>query len=811
MNKEEPNEVSEPTLKQESSSQARLNEGDDSLDSLGSSRISLASMDTLSGNNSNPSTQGSNINSSQAEDSLFGPRLHRTGSVHDVKPPVPLRNKKRQYSSHEVLNTTTNKSNRSHNQNQTSPKSNKPEPKIEKSPKETPKQKMSVSYQPFNKRADIVASVTDRLYSKMKAKKEEEKAQKPQLPHVVEKKTNLNELQICNNARKKLYDLSHRALKASRRYKVVPAETQTEKPSALRMREASTDVPKDLDPLVNDISQKVLKSVGIATDPHTMLCKEASVGTTNGSIQSNDASVETDKINETHNLIMTRTCGSMTDDISHSNTISTQTLEVPPRKKHSSFTKYLKVLHDPPKKKTNDKISPTVLNISISHDFNTIDNETDCISDDSLEVDIKSPSISSPLSIAPPDLLNNHNSNDNIELSKNCSAEIKIKSQSNSSTMTEELKYPAESKSIQTASFNGLAGCSDFVDDLHVPLPRIYFNSEYDSDRSMKNLIMGRNKDTYPYNIKPSPIKESYHGKRHSKTVSWKNDIDVHETACIKKSTKSIIKKPIKYYKNNTVPQTSFDHISSESDAIDSDDLLVDDKSDSEPSIEYFKGVYCWGDDSPFILPRRRKMKYGKRLSHSKDCKQYVEVTSNFLTEATNLITSLTKVSDNLCDKKLDNGSDKVSPNCNKELHVADETNVKCANCSRIINDSLVNNEEPLIKKTEEPYKYDEIAFSDDEKFQEIEKNLLQSLDSLKNCTEKNSGYFHSVNDAYAEKFGGRLSSSQTARPNSRDSFSPYKNTRKSPSDYLKELLDIRKDLVESTKRDEDIYKSFHV
>lgn len=780
-------------------------------------------MDTLSGNNSNPSTQGSNLNSSQAEDSLFGPRLHRTGSVHDVKPPIPLRSKKRQYSSHEVLNTTTNKPHRSQNQNQTSPKTIKPESKNEKTLKEPTKQKVTVTYQPFNKRADIVASVTDRLYSKLKTKKEEGKSQKTQLPLVVEKKTSLSELQICNNARKKLYDLSHRALKASRRYKVVPAETQTEKPSALRMKEASTDVPKDLNPFVSDDSQKVLKSVAIATDVHTTLCKEASVGTINGSIQSNDASVETDKINETHNLIMTRTCGSMTDEIIHLNTISTQTQEIPPRKKHSSFTKYLKVSHDPSTKKSNEKISPTVLNISISHDFSTLDNETDCISDDSLEIDMKSPSSNLPLSIAPPDLLNNHNSNDNcnIELSQSiskcCSTDTKLKDQTNSSTMTEEIastKHLVESKSIQTADFSKtLANCSDFVDDLHVSLPRIYFNSEYDTDRSMKNLIMGRNKDVYPYNIKPSPIKESYHTKRHSKTVSWKNEIDIRETASARKSIKSIMKKPTKHNINNTVPHTThtFDHtLSSESDAIDSDDIIVDDKSDSDPSIEYFKGVYCWGDDSPLIVPRRRKMKYGKRLSHSKDCKQYVEVTSNFLTEATNLITALTKVSDNICDKKLDSRSEKVSPNCNKELHVTDETNIeniKCANCSRIINDSLVNNEEPLMKETE-LYKYDETELSDNEKFQQIEKNLLQSLDSLKNCTEKSNEYYHSVNDVYLEKFGRRLTS-QTTPENSHESFSPYK--RKNPSDYLKELLDIRKNLVESTKRDENIYKSFHV
>lgn len=988
-------EMSDCTIKEEGTAgkPERENEGGDSLNSLASSRMSINSNDTLSGNTSIPSTR-SNIQSIQAEDLLFGPRLHRTGSVHDVPLP-PLRNKKRQYSSHEVLpsldkfssfrtlksangkmplvrlNKTaisrlTEKENKDklHEENNQPFNENETSKNIAKSSPTTANfSKPHVSYEPFNKRAVIVASVTDRLYSTSK-RKEESMHSNPTQSII---KMPQNDLKNYSNARKRLLDFSYKALRASRRARPrVPAETQTDIKTSIRVKEVAIDIQDDIEPLraFPSNEDKLYRHASVETEAFTLLCKEVSVGTTSGSLYSVDKSVETDKFKSNHaNFNFTRTCGNMTEEVRSLNAASTQTEEfAPPRKKYSSFTKYLKVSRDSPAPvNLNDRsTSPRVLNISISHDCSQFENETDGISDDSLENESHKASDLRSLSIrTTPDLLNNHNPGENgatgdvvfsqpiistnsvespshasfsgnldakditkrgnsmsgkytqsrdeitaegREVSEvtNYDSAIKSKTPTNINQtcdrvtggkerlvklggVTSRISTPPNSTSILTADStrenkcvgtddpSRESGClyetkttqvnsvpdhfnADFLENIYVPLPRICVSSNFNSDGriSMRDIIMGRDRNSYPYNIKVSPIRssESGHSKK-SKTVSWKSDIDSTDPTKARSSSPEInlstfakYNEAFKTYGHESMRRSPRDIMDRDSLSPEITNSFISEKPSAKTN---FMGIQCWDDriQMPHAKTEtdvNKNLKNHDTSEHDTKCLHYMKATSNLIKEATNLVTSLSQVKDRFADPHSSNTTPakSISPICNKSLQIVDENvnnnsntqahysmpstsshrpqfkaNTSCF--SRMINDELINNENQIKPNETSPddLDLDEAVFSSDDELatagkeiDSIEKTLLDSLDRLEESTEKTSGYFSSVSARYSDTFNRQLTS---LPPSWQAGQAPYPRTKRNPSKYLEELRKLRKELVASTKKDDYICRQFQM
>lgn len=994
-------EMSDCTIKEEGAAgkPERENEGGDSLNSLASSRVSINSNDTLSGNTSIPSTL-SNIHSSQAEDLLFGPRLHRTGSVHDVPLP-PLRNKKRQYSSHEVLpslekfssfrtlksangktplvrlnKTAISRLTEKENKDKLHEENNQPfnENDISKDQAKSSTatanvSKPHVSYEPFNKRAVIVASVTDRLYSTSKRK--EDNVHPNSTPVGINKKP-LNELKICSNARKKLFDISYKALRASRRIRPgVPVETQTDIKTSIRVKEVAIDIQDDIEPFraFPSSEDKLYRHVSVETEAFTLLCKEASVGTTSGSLHSADKSVETDKFKSNHaNFTFTRTCGNMTEEIRSLNAASTQTQEfAPPRKKYSSFTKYLKVSRDSPAPlNLNDRsTSPRVLNISISHDCSQFENETDGISDDSLENESHKTNLRSLSTRTTPDLLNNHNSGENgasgdgifpqtivsnnsvesplripyASFSGNLDAKDIIKSGNSVSgkcTQTRneittagreppkvtnydniiKSKTPANinqtcdrvttakeevvklvgvtsrtatppnsapiltadstraNKGVGTDDSSRESGCvyeskstqansvsenfnADFLENIYVPLPRICVSTNFNSDRwiNMRDIIMGRDQNSYPYNIKVSPKRSGESGlRKKSKTVSWKIDMDSTEPTNARSNSPEINLSTFSKY-NDAFETCGHESIRRSPRYTMDRDSLSPERTNSfvseKPSAKNnFMGIRCW-EDRIQVPSAKTETDINKHLKnrytpeHDTKCLQYMEATSNLIKEATNLVASLSQVKDRFTDSHSSNTipAKSISPICNATLQIVDEKANNNANSqahysmastsphrpqfkantmcySRMINDELINNEKQIKSNKDSPkipddLDLDEAVFSSDDELasagkeiDSIEKALFDSLDRLEDCTEKTSGYFSSVSARYSDTFNRQLAS---LPPSGQTGPTPYPRTKRNPSKYLEELRKLRKELVASTKKDDYICRQFQM
>ncbi|VVC90589.1 unnamed protein product [Leptidea sinapis] len=325
---------------------------------------------------------------SEEIDKLFGPAMERTRSSSDFEVAAPLRHKRRQFRSQEMLSTDVSQTEpftlglRSDDKN------------------DCGKKISSTTILYDNQRADIIASVTERLYSKLKRK--EDTSYK--IENAVEKKIvqPLNELKICTNARQRLMEISQKALRNKRKIGI-PAYTQTKK-NVVRVKDQEIDVQTDLLSYIN-INHKsmALYHRDVATETLTLTprCKEIGIGSNSSIIYNSNSSTMTEVVDSKHSQTMTSSV--------KTNQKGTQTLGVrPPRRlKHSSVnSKYLRKIQNLKRDRWACSSQP-VININISPEY-----KEDSTSDDSeiMENTCYTTSAINSNKILPPDLLNNYNS-----------------------------------------------------------------------------------------------------------------------------------------------------------------------------------------------------------------------------------------------------------------------------------------------------------------------------------------------------------------------------------------------------------------
>ncbi|CAG9132854.1 unnamed protein product [Plutella xylostella] len=463
-------------------------------------------------------------------DNLFGPSLERTKSGSDLKVIAPMRAKRRQYRSQEVLPIDkTLLSDLAVQVNQAlDPSSLMNESKSGKIESESTDVSRSNQSIPIlydnNQRAEIVASVTERLYSKLKKKEESAVAK---MESMVDKKIMepLSELRICTNARQRLMDISQKAMRNKRRIGI-PAHTQTRK-MITRVRDQGVDIQTDLQPYFikerdTFIPYKDIATETVATTPR---CKEIAVGPRCGSVTYRDSSTTTGAI------VQYRNSFSMTDDLLKCEQCTQTVVVPPPRRRRSTFAKYLK--SDFRRKSCVEITPPPVININISQAYQT---DSESPSEDgakSLPVTSQpttSNSNNAPLVCMPPDLLNNHNALKNLNADDD---EIKTDPVLNimSDDTTDNCDGPPLEPEIHVFSVGHLNRSTTEEDfpDVDCPLPRVTPSPQPICNRNDIEEMILCNKNTYPYNIVLSPPHEKLNGKR---SVKFQG-VDAHSTNSI--------------------------------------------------------------------------------------------------------------------------------------------------------------------------------------------------------------------------------------------------------------------------------------
>lgn len=442
-------------------------------------------------------------------DKLFGPTLERTSSGHELKMVAPLRHRKRQCRSQEVLaicETSDLNSNQiltnnvpSHSELQIDHLANKEKPKV--SP---------ITILHDNQRAEIVASVTERLYTKLK-KKEENAVSK--VESIVDKKIvePLSELKICTNARQRLMELSQKAIRHRRRIGI-PAHTQTKR-MVTRVKDQAIDVQTDLYSytLGEKRSFTIYRDVATETVPMTPRCKEIAVGPT-GSLNFSDRSTGMKPITSKSSLMMT-------ENVTKSEKCTQTQILPPPRRKKRTINSTKCFCNHETHNLTEEYSAPPVIRINISHTY-PVDSGSQS-SDDNLENFVAKNKI--PIIATTPDLLTNHNTADESNVKVNAedmkAASVNIANDGINSTIQGGSKpFSLENRQNE-----------DFPDTDDLFLPRVSPKALRKVNKTeIKNMILGRNQNMYPYNIVLSPLKE----KDTKRFVTFK-DIDVSQTTAI--------------------------------------------------------------------------------------------------------------------------------------------------------------------------------------------------------------------------------------------------------------------------------------
>ncbi|XP_050354421.1 kinesin-related protein 10-like [Nymphalis io] len=445
-------------------------------------------------------------------DKLFGPALERTRSGSDIEVVPPLRHKKRHFRSQEVLfsdkalqsNQTHRLSDANLSEAQGNDLRNLDNSKIPQ---------VSILYD--NQRAEIIASVTERLYTKLKkneaaiSKQETKVDKKP----VSETKVlqPLNELKICSNARQRLMELSKKALKNKRKIGI-PAHTQTRK-TVIRVKDQGIDVQTDLQSYICHRDRNCIfhRDVSTETTPMTPRLKEIAVGPKYSNLSYKDSSTLTD----TKEVIYRNSC-TMTELVLRRNHSSQTNVQPPPRRKkrQSAYMKYIKKI-ERIKSSTNDSSVSPVININISPMYADSDSQSsDETSDNSLDFGREKGKQSVTTT---PDLLTNHSNllkkTEVMTISDTNSPENCDLNNVNSTTPLELKEKILE----------------DFSDKDNVPLPRV--TVDYDrklGQKEYEDLILGRNENIYPYSIKVAPVRK----KDKTKTVIRFKDIDITPAEC---------------------------------------------------------------------------------------------------------------------------------------------------------------------------------------------------------------------------------------------------------------------------------------
>ncbi|CAK1583739.1 unnamed protein product [Parnassius mnemosyne] len=423
-------------------------------------------------------------------DKLIGPTLERTRSGSVLEVTTPLKHKKRQYGSQEVL-PIEKPLHGGNNESFSDIPQNANEKYYEKGTIATISQPMPILYK--NQRADIVASVTERLYSKFKKEGTVNKTDS-----MVEKKIMqpLSELKICTNARQRFTELSQKAIRNKRRLGI-PAHTQTRK-TVIRVKDRGIDVQTDLEPFIKQKDNIVVlyRDVSTETIPMTPRYKEVAVGDGFLSYHDKSTTMEFKKIFKKSTSVMT--------DVKSERTICTQTQVSPtPRRRKKSLTDSKPHYQNDYKQKcVENSLASSIINIKISPMY-------------SLDSDSLSSSESSEIRFDENGTLKTHgvftNHNGNNTSTEHQQRILELSKEENSEKHKEITALPELVNKIY----------KDFSDDEAYPLPRVTADptNKVDSD-DIRNMILGHNKNEYPYNVVLSPIKNK---QRIEKTIKFKD------------------------------------------------------------------------------------------------------------------------------------------------------------------------------------------------------------------------------------------------------------------------------------------------
>ncbi|CAH2094677.1 unnamed protein product [Euphydryas editha] len=490
-------------------------------------------------------------------DKLFGPALERTRSGSDIEVVAPLRHKKHHFRSQEVLSCIEKvpQSNSTHLLSD----ANLSEVVENKSYNVDDIRTSQVPILYDNQRAEIIASVTERLYSKLK--KNEVPTSK--VESSVDKKSSseskivqpLNELKICSNARQRLMELSKKALKNKRKIGI-PKHTQTRK-AVIRVKDQGNDVQTELQPYINYEKRNCTfqQDVSTETTPMTPRSKEIAVGPRYSNLSYKDKSTITVSKKVTFKNVSTMTEIVLTKDYGS----QTKTQPPPRRKKRPSiYSKYIRKIERSITSTDDTSISPVInINISPMCAGDSESQSSDETLGNSLETGKDKQSITTT-----PDLLTNHNS-----MTKK--VEMKKMSDSNSNENCMSNITPIELK--ETA-------LEDFSDKDDVSLPRVTIDYDRKLDRKdYEDMILGRNENVYPYSIKLSP----YKGRSETKTVIRFKDIDVTPGECCSHEWQ----RKIGIATNNLSPNECH------KDEIDSDDLTSSVLSNSDSDYLFWNKI----------------------------------------------------------------------------------------------------------------------------------------------------------------------------------------------------------------------------
>ncbi|XP_063628022.1 kinesin-like protein KIF15 [Cydia splendana] len=410
-------------------------------------------------------------------DKLLVPVLERTRSELEIV--APLRHKRRHYRSQEVLSIDKTL--------------HEPMPvqTHERIREIAGKSHVPILYD--NQRAEIVASVTERLYSKLKKKEE---AAVSKVESMVDKKIvePLSELKICTNARQRLMELSQKALRNKRRIGI-PAHTQTRR-TVIRVKDQGIDVQTDLESYCdkNKHSLVTCRDASTETKPITPRCKEIAIGPKSGSLRSYDKSTVT----EARQVVLKSTF-MMTDDAVRFDRYTQTRVLPPPRRKRSSKANISEVSHT---NKVDECISMPIISINISQRYAESESQS---SDENLDAsNYGTPDRGSSVGITP-DLLTNHS---NVEsATKGHKEPITYQFGSNPVPCTvSHMKVTKRDDTLNSSNYS----TEDFPDAENCELPRVSVNCSSKADQNeMKDIILGRNDDIYPFNIILSPPREN--------------------------------------------------------------------------------------------------------------------------------------------------------------------------------------------------------------------------------------------------------------------------------------------------------------
>ncbi|KAJ8925404.1 hypothetical protein NQ315_009236 [Exocentrus adspersus] len=438
----------------------------------------------------------------------------------------------------------------------------------------------SIRKVPFKPRSQIVAAVTSRLYSKVNRKEvatstDDLGTQKTNPP---------KELSICRNARSRLRDITRKALRA---YRQKSEETQTDSLPVLRVKEISTDV--------NDLKTSLEEVKDAQTEPVMAETKDACVNCTFIDNFSDDDT-------KSKNISFTRSCGTQSSPELNDGTKAARCASNP-----LSFTKYLDPKYEISDVLPNTPIYTRTVNINISHNYINGSSSNGSVSEDSIEDNAQN------VCLPTPDLISNHNSLEQqavVEtVVKPCSVDVE---KVNYANMTEVDDYftinedavppPNNKKKCTVATCTVIPMCNEKVES--VKIEKVQAPEVCVTNRLEEGFCEPLPKFK-PDMAKPKIVETKY----------FKCD------DCIKLEEPLVLKSIVKHPPTNNEPDP-------------------DNSSSSEEDVGFGSDI---PDSLDYHMANTKKVKFNRRTTkRTQEKGRMLNAMSEFLEEATSLMNNLT-------------------------------------------------------------------------------------------------------------------------------------------------------------------------